>query len=137
MKDRRHGILVSHVGTLPRPHALEALSPRYEFPRDDAAFRATVPPLVGDVARRQTRLGVDIVNDGEFGKRGNFSYYAQTRLAGIERRSGGRAPEPRNIVGRDAIDFPDYYAARAAAASVSDARPLNQPLFCTGPLKYV
>jgi 5-methyltetrahydropteroyltriglutamate--homocysteine methyltransferase len=132
MKDRRHGILVSHVGTLPRPEALEALSPRYEFPRDVDAFRAALPPLVGDVARQQARLGVDIVNDGEFGKRGNFSYYAQTRLTGIERRSGGPSQEPRNIVGRDAIDFPGYYAARAAAA-----RPLNQPLFCTGPLKYV
>src|SRR5262245_26945464 len=81
MKDRRHGILVSHVGTLPRPEALEALSPRYEFPRDDAAFRSAVPPLVRDVARRQARLGIDIVNDGEFAKRGNFSYYAQTRLS--------------------------------------------------------
>jgi 5-methyltetrahydropteroyltriglutamate--homocysteine methyltransferase len=132
---------VSHVGTLPRPDRLEAICTRYELPRDDAEFRSAVPSMVADVVRRQAGLGIAIVNDGEFSKRGGFSYYAQTRLAGLERRAPELTPPARNITGRDAIDFPGYYAARrkGSAVDTGTGRPhaLNLPMFCTGPLSYV
>ncbi len=134
-------IPVSHVGTLPRPEALETLCTRYEQPRDEAAFRATVPGLVAEVVRRQAGLGLSIVNDGEFTKRGGFSYYAQTRLAGLEHRAPARTPPARDITGRDARAFPGYFAARRTGATVDTGtgRPhaLNRPLFCTGPIRYV
>jgi 5-methyltetrahydropteroyltriglutamate--homocysteine methyltransferase len=98
-----------------------------------------VPGIVADVVKRQIELGIAIVNDGEFGKRGGFSYYAQTRLSGIESHDIP-APGSRNITGRDAIDFPGYYATRSQPNSAQRAdrtRPLNQPMFCTGPITYV
>lgn len=133
-------IITSHVGTLPRPDALEAICSRNELPSDDDAFVAVVPPAIADVVRRQMELGIAIVNDGEFGKRGGFSYYAQTRLSGIENRATGPAGAPRNITGRDAIEFPGFFASRAvppAARRSGRMRPLNQPMFCTGPLTYI
>jgi len=102
----------SHVGTLPRPDDLEAVCPHFGLPADDEAFTAIVPVKVTEVVRRQAELGLAIVNDGEYGKRGGFSYYAQTRLSGIERRAAERAQAARNIVGRDALEFPGYYEAR-------------------------
>jgi 5-methyltetrahydropteroyltriglutamate--homocysteine methyltransferase len=123
-------IRTSHVGTLPRPEELDALCTRYELPRDDAAFTAIVPGIIADVVRMQAALGLTIVNDGEFGKRGGFSYYAQTRLAGVESRPSEQTPAARDITARDAIDFPGYYRGRRPAA-------LNRPMFCIGPLQYV
>lgn len=130
MRRSSHAILTSHVGALPRPAALEEICTRYALPRDDGSFRAVVPGMIADVVRRQAELGIAVVNDGEYGKRGGFSYYAQTRLSGIESRATGPAPVARNITGRDAIEFPRYYAALRPPA-------LNLPMFCTGPLKYV
>jgi len=128
------------VGTLPRPDALEEICTRYERPRDDASFGTLVPRMIAKVVQEQAALGIAIVNDGEYGKRGGFSYYAQTRVSGIESRES-RGPLPsRNITGRDAIDFPGYYATRPQATvtrRADAARPLNQPMFCTGPLKYI
>src|SRR5262245_23007253 len=132
-------IIVSHVGTLPRPDELNVICGRNELPRDERAFTALVPSIVADVVKRQTELGITIVNDGEFGKRGGFSSYAQTRLSGIESRDTP-APGSRNITGRDAIDFPGYYATGPQSNGpprADHARPLNRPVFCTGPIKYV
>jgi methionine synthase II (cobalamin-independent) len=125
---RRSVIRISHVGTLPRPEQLDALCTRNELPRDTDAFMSTVPGMIVDVVRKQAELGITIVNDGEFGKKGGFSYYAQSRLSGIESRSPELTPGARDITARDAIDFPGYYRAR---------RPrINRPMFCVGPLKY-
>jgi 5-methyltetrahydropteroyltriglutamate--homocysteine methyltransferase len=129
------------VGSLPRSDALEAACPHFGLPVDDDVFTSIVPGMVTDVVRRQAELGLSIVNDGEYGKRGGFSYYAQTRLSGIERRAPELAPSARNIVGRDALDFPGYYEAQrlrlASNPTSHRARPFNQPMFCTGPLKYI
>ena len=113
---RREVIRSSHVGTLPRPDQLEALCTRNELPRDSDAFTAIVPGIIADVVGMQAALGLTIVNDGEFGKRGGFSYYARTRLAGIESRSPELTPAGRDITARDAIDFPGYYRARRSGA---------------------
>ncbi len=104
-------IHTSHVGTLPRPEQLDALCTRYELPRDDAAFASIVPGLIADVVRAQASLGLTIVNDGEFGKRGGFSYYAQTRLSGVESRPSAATPAARDITARDAREFPGTTAA--------------------------
>jgi 5-methyltetrahydropteroyltriglutamate--homocysteine methyltransferase len=134
-------IPTSHVGTLPRPEALEALCTRFELPDDEAAFAAAIPGLVTEVVRRQAAMGLTIVNDGEFWKKGGFSYYAQTRLGGIEERGIDQAPPARDITGRDAAEFPGYFRMvrerRAAAqARRRRLRAFNQPVFCVGPLTY-
>jgi 5-methyltetrahydropteroyltriglutamate--homocysteine methyltransferase len=134
-------IRTSHVGTLPRPEQLDALCTRYELPRDDAAFASILPGLIADVVRAQAALGLTIVNDGEFGKRGGFSYYAQTRLSGVESRPSEATPAARDITARDARDFPGYYRGRKHAAvsqtAAREQRALNRPMFCIGPLQYI
>jgi hypothetical protein len=118
---RAHTIPTSHVGTLPRPEALEALCTRFELPDDEAAFAAAIPGLVTEVVRRQAAMGISIVNDGEFWKKGGFSYYAQTRLGGIEERGIDQAPPARDITGRDAAEFPGYFRM------VRERRPRRRP----------
>jgi len=131
-------IPVSHVGTLPRPDSLERICARHEIPRDNTEFASIIPGLVTDVVRRQVDLGVSIVNDGELGKKGGFTYYAQTRLSGIERRAPEHAPLARSITARDERDFPGYYTAQRAGltAGGSGPRPLSEPMVCTGPVRY-
>ena len=66
--DRR--ILTSHVGSLPRPDALIELN-RAKFSGtayDRGAYAATLAAAVDEVCRRQAEIGIDVVNDGEFGK---------------------------------------------------------------------
>ncbi|OFW13304.1 MAG: hypothetical protein A3H27_12280 [Acidobacteria bacterium RIFCSPLOWO2_02_FULL_59_13] len=65
MKRGTDRILVTHVGSLPRPNDL------IELYRDDAPDDNLQPRLrssIADIVRQQVEAGIDIVNDGEFGK---------------------------------------------------------------------
>jgi 5-methyltetrahydropteroyltriglutamate--homocysteine methyltransferase len=140
-------ILVSHAGTLPRPPELEAvMGPAFGGdPSDLATFERIVPGLIKDVVKRQADLGVDVVNDGEYGKRGGFSNYVRTRLGGLEEVQPEKAPPARNVAARDQEDFPGFYEnnfggfARLGAAARTGAQTMriNAPIFCTSPLTYI
>jgi 5-methyltetrahydropteroyltriglutamate--homocysteine methyltransferase len=126
-----HGIVCSHAGTLPQPEALKRLyGERYGQPRDEAELARVLPGMVAEVVRRQAAIGIAIVNDGEFGKKGGFSAYVRSRLSGLQERPADGRP-PRDITARDARDFPGLYAARREAAYRA-----NRPVFCTGPIRY-
>ena len=88
-------ILVSHAGTLPRPDNVAKL---FDGGPDDE-FKDVLPGAVKDVVRRQADLGIDVVNDGEFSKRGGFSGYVRNRLSGIEPRTfpPGQGPEAHDV----------------------------------------
>src|SRR5712691_1542999 len=101
-------ILVSHAGTVPRPADLQALFEAGESRRE--AFLERLPSAVDEVVRRQAEVGIDVVNDGELSKL-NFSHYARERLSGLEQPSDGAAQgSARNIVARDARDYPEFHA---------------------------
>jgi methionine synthase II (cobalamin-independent) len=138
-------ILTTHVGSLPRPNDL------VELYRDDAADSKLLPRLksaVEDVVRQQASCGIDIVNDGEFGKAmrravdfGAWWSYVYDRLGGFELRqervNKGRAAW--TFGSRERREFADFYAEEAAAAkagqgSTSSARMYG--LTCTGPVIY-
>ena len=73
-------ILTTHVGSLQRPAELSralAAEGQWAPPVLDQLRRA-----VADVVRRQEETGLDVVNDGEFGKT-MWSRYALDRLDGI------------------------------------------------------
>ena len=86
MKRSTNRILTTHVGSLNRPEKLLSLY------RDNAAPAILNPCLsaaVKDIVRQQAETGVDIVNDGEFGKPmmeevdyGAWTTYMYTRLGG-------------------------------------------------------
>jgi 5-methyltetrahydropteroyltriglutamate--homocysteine methyltransferase len=137
MKRSEDRILVSHAGTLPRPDRLRELMTA----GDVDAYNKEVPAAVREGVRRQVEAGIDIVNDGEYSKRGGFSQYVQERLTGITRHDEN-APAARDISGRDRRIFPGYFAAgrggfNTAPGDRAAARPFqNQPVFCTSELKY-
>jgi 5-methyltetrahydropteroyltriglutamate--homocysteine methyltransferase len=129
MTDR---ILTTHVGALQRtPEAEAALLG--EAPAEQLAA------AVADVVRRQVEAGIDVVNDGEYGK-SIWQWYVTERLGGIERRDlRGLAP----LRGRDHLRFPEFYAYaqetpdvlfhgrdRAFWAAIA-TRPV-----CVGPITY-
>ena len=68
-------ILTSHAGSLPRPDALIEANRAREAGEttDEHAFQETLRQAVGDVVRRQKKLGIEVPGDGEFGKSGRAS----------------------------------------------------------------
>ena len=131
MKGSRERILTTHAGSLARPDDLrDMLIARDEGrPCDGRALAARVRGAVREVVHHQISAGLDIVNDGEQSKR-NFTTYARARLGGVEARP--LAPGERvlaMIYGRDAAEFPEYFAGRGNLA--------GREAVCSGPLTYV
>jgi 5-methyltetrahydropteroyltriglutamate--homocysteine methyltransferase len=124
-------ILTTHVGSLPRPEPLLKLleAKTGGKPVDAAAWDSEVHDSVVDVVRRQSDLGVDIVNDGEYGKP-SFVNYINDRLTGLEAR-GIKGSSWRGS--KEEASFPDFYAA--LARSVGGAFTAKG-MYCVGPLKY-
>ncbi len=90
MPDR---ILTSHAGSLPRPEGLVALNlDRMEGRFDDEdAYQRKLTEAVEDVVARQRDIGIDLVNDGEYGHSmghrydyGSWWTYVFQRLGGLE-----------------------------------------------------
>jgi len=165
MKRSTDRILVSHAGVLPRPPAL--LDAMRGGPSRDAEFVGMLPGAVKDIVKQQVDCGFDVVNDGEFSKRGGFSGYPRERLSNLETRElkPGEGPAPHDVQGRDRRDFPEFgklgFPARAGGAPTGNAGGtiLNTPgafnagqgggasagstpgtrtmVFCTGPVSFI
>jgi len=147
MKRSTDRILTTHVGSLPRPDDLVGLY------RDDAPDQKLLPRLrsaIDEVVRQQVQAGIDIVNDGEFGKAmrnamdfGAWWSYVYPRLAGYELR------EEEKTKGRGAWtfgskerkEFAEFYAAEASAAATASQGGTSTArlygLTCAAPVKYV
>ncbi len=91
-------ILTTHVGALQRP-------PQAEAALVGEADESALEQAVVEVVRRQAEVGIDIVDDGEFGK-SIWQWYVTERLEGIERRDHEAPP----LRGRDHAAFADFYA---------------------------
>ncbi len=119
MRRSEDRILVTHVGSLPRPPALRELLVRQDRGEaiDEAALERETEAAVRRVVSRQLAAGVDVGNDGEQPRPG-FSTYVARRMRGF----GGQSRRP---LARDLLDFPDYAAMlaarRSAAARIGDA----------------
>ena len=92
MKRSTDRILTTHSGSLSRPADLIALNrARAQGEKvDDATYAKCLGAAVADVVRKQRELGVDIPDDGEFGKpmASNYDYgvwwnYAFARMEGF------------------------------------------------------
>ena len=133
----RYG-LTTHAGSLPRPTALDdALDQRGS---DEAAYAATLRSSVADVVGRQVEAGVDVVNDGEFGK-SSWTGYLTERLGGFESRPV--PPGQAVLRGKDFVDFGEFYAEaartgtmwyRPGRASADSTAPVQW--VCAGPITY-
>jgi 5-methyltetrahydropteroyltriglutamate--homocysteine methyltransferase len=134
MKRSTDRILTTHVGSLPRPQDLlqMTLAKDRGEPYDEKAYPGRLRQAVSEVVQAQARAGLDVVDDGEFGKPG-FMHYVNQRLAGFEPRSGG-APKSPFANSRDFTSFPEFYAAQGQSAPSPAAKAPHMD--CTGPISY-
>src|SRR5579859_176962 len=105
-------ILTTHVGSLVRPAELvEAL--RAEQLGQDynvADFERSLTPAVAEAVRQQVEAGIDIVDDGKYGKVA-WTQYVVERLGGIEHRDADPTTMRGGaLVSKDRQDFSAYYA---------------------------
>ncbi len=106
MKRSDTRILTTHVGSLIRPPELVELGKAArENPQGERRYRDALGRATEDVVRRQVDAGVDVVNDGEYGK-SSWANYVLERLTGFEAR-------PDRLfdavwLGRDRIRFREF-----------------------------
>lgn len=126
-------ILTTHVGSLPRPAELIAAYRTEAL--DSPRLAQTLQAAVRDVVRKQVDIGLDIINDGEFGKPvqdevdyGAWMKYLGTRMEGFEIRKHETGMFP----GKDREDFHEFY--KKQAIETGEIRPFE--VVCTEPIRY-
>jgi 5-methyltetrahydropteroyltriglutamate--homocysteine methyltransferase len=128
MKRSTDRILTTHAGSLPRPPDLLALVER-DGPNafDEPAAATRLSAAVAEIVQRQTELGIDVIDDGEYGKP-SFVSYINERLGGyeVDTKAGPRNPWASSREGRS---FPEFYADTHAASR-------HTHMVCTGPITY-
>jgi 5-methyltetrahydropteroyltriglutamate--homocysteine methyltransferase len=117
-------IRTTHTGSLPRPPELEAMIVARDAGEETPGFDGQVVAAVDQAVRRQTEVGIDVVNDGEQGKPG-YSTYVQDRLTGFEGESLGFGDLP------ELRDYPDY---GPHMAGLMQTIHIKTPA-CTGPVR--
>src|SRR6202034_3747083 len=127
-------ILTTHVGSLSRPADLIAL---YREQAPPEKLNPRLSSAVAEVVRQQIEAGIDIVNDGEFGKPvsdegdyGAWSSYIHQRISGSEMRE---LPADFNIGtsimagSKDRADFAEFYQTDEAGIGFR-RRPFKFPM---------
>jgi 5-methyltetrahydropteroyltriglutamate--homocysteine methyltransferase len=145
MKRSTERILTTHAGSLPRPQALiDAVGSGTNYGRGEASIaslqRDVLRDSVAEVVQKQASIGVDVVNDGEFGK-SSWTGYVNERLLGFEARpaTGGFSLLKRSY---DMRRFADYYNEawsrgtlwHSSGTTPPSAAPMQY--VCTEPLRY-
>ncbi|MBE6478265.1 MAG: epoxyalkane--coenzyme M transferase, partial [Propionibacteriaceae bacterium] len=151
-----HRIRTTHVGSLPRPdELLEANARRSGGAIDDEEFASVLGASVEQVVARQREIGLDIVNEGEYGHitSGAVDYgawwnYSFTRLGGLTMTDEDRWANPeivRSTPGNPRLtSFPDRRDRAAFRAAYEDPdsgiltgrASVGNPKI-TGPLTYI
>jgi 5-methyltetrahydropteroyltriglutamate--homocysteine methyltransferase len=149
MRRSTERILTTHVGSLPRPADLREMWSKQTTGAGEEALRARLQSAVGEVVLAQKTAGVDIPNDGEFGKpmraatdRGAWGNYIFNRVSGF-------VPTPPEAVAPDIAapggtmrivgvrweqrEFAEFYADTGLGApSTAASRPM-----CACPIAYI
>jgi 5-methyltetrahydropteroyltriglutamate--homocysteine methyltransferase len=107
-------ILTTHAGSLIRTKPIiEGMKARtLGQPHDEAELQQDIRSGIEDVVRKQIETGLDIVNDGEYARRG-FTTYIHERLGGLEPlvlRPGDKNPLDQIGHELERDEFPGFYA---------------------------
>jgi 5-methyltetrahydropteroyltriglutamate--homocysteine methyltransferase len=126
MQRSTHKILTTHVGSLP-------------FPMSGAA-ESDLSAQVAAVTQKQRALGLDLINEGEYTKGGDWLSYVEPRFGGFEARppAGAKAVI---LTGKDREEFADFYRYATQKGTlfyspgeqIKHARP---NWVCVGPVTY-
>jgi 5-methyltetrahydropteroyltriglutamate--homocysteine methyltransferase len=126
MQRSTHKILTTHVGSLPFPMS--------------AAGESDLVAQVAAVVQKQHALGLDLINEGEYTKGGDWLSYVEPRFSGFDARAPAGA-KPIILTGRDREEFADFYRYATAKGTlfyspgeqIKHARP---NWVCVGPITY-
>ena len=132
MQRSTNRVLTTHVGSLPEPAGLNPAAPGYE---------ATLRRHVGEVVAQQRATGIDIINEGEFTKGGDWLSFIETRFGGFEPKPRPEGEVPLIARGKDREDFADFYRYATERGSLfytpGNQIRTNRPYWvCTGPITY-
>ena len=126
-------IRTTHVGALPDP----------ALPGEGARTGDDLRAAVKQVVRLQRDAGIDVVNEGELTKGGNFVTYINERLSGFE---AGDASVMTSVLtsSRDWTEFADFYGKAVKNGTLFEqtgSLPSQVParrmeLICRGPVRY-
>jgi 5-methyltetrahydropteroyltriglutamate--homocysteine methyltransferase len=128
MKRSTDRILTTHAGSLPRPpDLLDLVQKNGAQAFDSAETGRLLRSAVADIVDKQAELGIDVIDDGEYGKP-SFVSYINERLGGydVDTKAG-----PRNqwATSREGLSFPEFYADTHVASR-------HTHMICTGPITY-
>src|SRR6185369_3922299 len=121
MQRSTHKILTTHVGSLPAPEGWKG----------EAAVRQLVD--------RQRQTGLDIINEGEYTKGGDWLSFTDDRFGGFT--AGERKGPPIVTLGKDREEFADFYKWAAERGSLffepgEQIKTVRKHWICTGPITY-
>jgi 5-methyltetrahydropteroyltriglutamate--homocysteine methyltransferase len=159
MKRSTDRILTTHAGSLSRPADLIELNrARAQGEKvEGAKYAQCLASAVADGVRKQNELGIDIPDDGEFGKpmASNYDYgvwwnYAFARMEGfVPAESVPESKHKRSSVAdlalttisnrRDWQKFSQFYTDPESSGTLLGSaarRPTRRPV-CNAPIKYV
>jgi 5-methyltetrahydropteroyltriglutamate--homocysteine methyltransferase len=124
MQRSTHKILTTHVGSLPMSEAGEG----------DLSAQVAV------VTQKQRALGLDLINEGEYTKGGDWLSYVEPRFSGFDARPPA-GTKPIILTGRDREEFADFYryATERGTLFYSPGEQIKRARpnwVCVGPIAY-
>jgi 5-methyltetrahydropteroyltriglutamate--homocysteine methyltransferase len=127
MKRSTQKILTTHVGSLPD------LTP-------GGVDERNIRDAVGAIVTKQREIGLDVINEGEYTKGGDWLSYVEHRFGGFEARppSGGT---PLIAQGKDREEFAEFYRYASERGTLfytpgQQIKQVRPSWFCTGPITY-
>ncbi len=132
MKRSEDRILTTHVGSLIRSKELrDAAAAARTSPENRQGYEALLRRSVDDVVKMQAKAGIDIVDDGEYGK-ANWANYILDRVTGFELRP--QELRPVLWLGRDLQRFPEVMKAEFPFVPSMEAGLPTRA--CVAPIQY-
>jgi len=129
MRRSTERILTTHVGSLPY------------LPDTDLEDQPGLRRAVRGVVAKQREIGLDIINEGEYTKGGDWLSFVESRFSGFEERE--RPPDEVPIVtrGKDREQFAEFYAYASERGTLfytpgEQIRTRRPYWVCTGPIGY-
>jgi 5-methyltetrahydropteroyltriglutamate--homocysteine methyltransferase len=131
MRRSTEKILTTHTGSLPWEAPLAG---------DEQDYDARLAAAVEAVVDRQRRLGLDIVNEGEYTKGGDWLSFMDGRLGGCTLRSAATASSAV-FKGREQQEFADFYRYAAERGTLfytpgDQIKVQRNYWVCEAPLTY-
>jgi 5-methyltetrahydropteroyltriglutamate--homocysteine methyltransferase len=113
--------LTTHVGSLPSPDGITG----------EAAVR--------DLVQRQLSVGLDIINEGEYTKEGDWLSFTDHRFGGFT--EGQRKGPPIVTLGKDREEFADFYKWASERGTLffepgNQIKKVRSHWSCTAPVTY-